>query len=277
MIRFAIILALSCFLPSSLPAEVVVSISPAEQEARVGELVAVELVLDAGETAVRVGGVFLAFDTDRLRAVGGSTNTTIWNDSFLTTQPREMEPGILSFSFGVVDGIVGDGIRIATLAFEPIASGDAALTFLFEPGRRETAFLEPEEFAPIDTSGRNGRLFVVAVGTPTIPAGPTPTSGPAPTSSATPDPEPTATPTVASTEVPTSTPTATPEPVCVGDCSGDGFVTVDEILLLVGIALGSNDISVCPAGDASGDGDITVDEILSAVRRALEGCEVFAS
>lgn len=276
MSRLALLLALAV-LPSGSAAEVVVSIFPAEQQARIGELVAVELVLDAGETAVRVGGVFLAFDAERLRAVGGATNTAIWNDSFLTTQPREMEPGILSFSFGVVDGIVGDGIRIATLAFEPIATGDAALTFLFESGRRETAFLEPDEFDPIDTSGRDGRLVVVADGTPTLPPAPTPTSTALPTASAPPDPEPTATVTVTPTEVPTRTPTATPEAACVGDCSGDGFVTVDEILLLVGIALGANDISVCQAGDSSGDGDITVDEILAAVRRALEGCEPFAS
>lgn len=59
---------------------------------------------------------------------------------------------------------------------------------------------------------------------------------------------------------------------CVGDCSGDKTVTVDEILIMVNIALGNAPVSDCFAGDANGDGQITVDEILTAVNNALDGC-----
>jgi hypothetical protein len=59
---------------------------------------------------------------------------------------------------------------------------------------------------------------------------------------------------------------------CVGDCSGDGQVTVDEIVTMVNIALGQAAVSTCAAGDPSGDGQITVDEILQAVNNALNGC-----
>jgi len=49
-------------------------------------------------------------------------------------------------------------------------------------------------------------------------------------------------------------------------------VTVDELLAMVNIALGNDDISTCEVGDANGDGQITVDEILAAVNNALSGC-----
>ena len=67
------------------------------------------------------------------------------------------------------------------------------------------------------------------------------------------------------------TPTPTPMQSCVGDCDGDGMVTVDEILKMVSIALGAP-VDDCPAGDRDGDGEITVDEVLTAVTNALDGC-----
>jgi hypothetical protein len=77
------------------------------------------------------------------------------------------------------------------------------------------------------------------------------------------------TPTPTATQTPT--PTATPK-VCVGDCSNDQSVTVDEILTMVNIALGNVPLSECEAGDGNGDHQITVDEILTAVNNALNGC-----
>jgi FG-GAP-like repeat len=61
---------------------------------------------------------------------------------------------------------------------------------------------------------------------------------------------------------------------CAGDCSGDGTVTVDEILTMVNIAIGNAAVSKCFAGDTNGDQQITVDEILAAVGSALNGCGV---
>jgi hypothetical protein len=59
---------------------------------------------------------------------------------------------------------------------------------------------------------------------------------------------------------------------CVGDCSGDGRVTVDEILTMVNIALGSAPLFDCERGDTNGDGQITIDELLTAVDNAVNGC-----
>jgi len=60
--------------------------------------------------------------------------------------------------------------------------------------------------------------------------------------------------------------------VCVGDCNGDGQVTVDEIILGVNISLGTSPIGDCVAFDADSSGSVTVDEIITAVNNALLGC-----
>jgi len=64
---------------------------------------------------------------------------------------------------------------------------------------------------------------------------------------------------------------------CAGDCNTDGQVTVDEILTMVNIALGSADVSTCMAGDANHDDEVTIDEILTAVSNALNKCPMSGS
>ncbi|MFI5398140.1 MAG: hypothetical protein ACHQ9S_21605 [Candidatus Binatia bacterium] len=65
---------------------------------------------------------------------------------------------------------------------------------------------------------------------------------------------------------------------CPGDLNGDGVVSIDEIVTLVGEALNGCPAgsAVCP-GDLDGDGMITIDEILLAVNAALSGCPGQAS
>ena len=59
---------------------------------------------------------------------------------------------------------------------------------------------------------------------------------------------------------------------CVGDCDGDGTVTINELISLVNIALDGSAAASCAAGDVNNDAAITIDEILSAVHTALAGC-----
>ena len=103
---------------------------------------------------------------------------------------------------------------------------------------------------------------------------PTPTSTYTPTQSVPPS-SPTTTasvgPDITHTPVTSPTPTA-PSVACVGDCDGDGTVTVDEIVRMISIALGTGQISSCEGGDSNGDRGITVDEIVAAVGNALDGC-----
>lgn len=59
---------------------------------------------------------------------------------------------------------------------------------------------------------------------------------------------------------------------CVGDCHNDNEVTVDELLMMVNIALDNAPMSTCDVGDADHDGTITVDEVIIGVNHAMLGC-----
>ena len=88
--------------------------------------------------------------------------------------------------------------------------------------------------------------------------------------SAPPPPTTTATPTA--TPLPSNSPTPTPTPVaCTGDCDGSGDVTVNEIITLVNIALGTAQASACASGVPSGV-EVNVALVIQAVNNALNGC-----
>ena len=59
---------------------------------------------------------------------------------------------------------------------------------------------------------------------------------------------------------------------CVGDCQAASAVTISDLVEMVNIALGQASLSECEAGDDTGDGKITVDELVTAVRNALSNC-----
>jgi hypothetical protein len=59
---------------------------------------------------------------------------------------------------------------------------------------------------------------------------------------------------------------------CVGDCNFSRTVTVDELVLGVGMALGSTPLEHCAAFDRNGDGRLAVEELVAAVGNALNGC-----
>lgn len=104
--------------------------------------------------------------------------------------------------------------------------------------------------------------------TPTVtPTGPTPTE-PMPTDTATVTPT---GPTATSTVTPTSTPTPDNLP-CVGDCDGDGVISVGELVRGVSIALGLTDLDSCPEFDRNGDDAVGIDELVLAVGGSLHGC-----
>jgi len=62
---------------------------------------------------------------------------------------------------------------------------------------------------------------------------------------------------------------AAAQPLCTGDCNGNRAVTVNEVLTLLNMALGST--ATC-AVNAEESGDVTIDKILTAVNNALYGC-----
>lgn len=77
--------------------------------------------------------------------------------------------------------------------------------------------------------------------------------------------------TLLDTAQPTPTPTATP---CVGDCNGNGVVTIDELIVGVNISLGIAAVAACPAFDPDHDGRVAVNELIAGVNNSLYGCGV---
>jgi len=118
--------------------------------------------------------------------------------------------------------------------------------------------------------------------THTVPVAPSRTATPLPATatpthvaSVTPSTTPTATPTASGSPTTTATgsPTATATPPrCVGDCDGDGRVTIDELLTGVNLALDEALLDACPAFDENGDGAVTVNEIIAGVNASLGPC-----
>lgn len=80
-------------------------------------------------------------------------------------------------------------------------------------------------------------------------------------------PSPTPSPTI------TPTPTPTPPPPCYGDCNHDGRITVDELVIGVGIALDHTSMDACRSLDIDRNGRVSVDELVLAVSGALNGCQ----
>jgi hypothetical protein len=58
---------------------------------------------------------------------------------------------------------------------------------------------------------------------------------------------------------------------CVGDCNGDGEVTINELITGVNIALGSQPVSACPAF-ANDQGVVDIAQLIKGVNNALNGC-----
>jgi hypothetical protein len=59
---------------------------------------------------------------------------------------------------------------------------------------------------------------------------------------------------------------------CVGDCSADNVVAVNELVLGTNIALERAPLSQCPVFDADGDGRVEVNELVTGVNNLLREC-----
>lgn len=70
-------------------------------------------------------------------------------------------------------------------------------------------------------------------------------------------------------------PPAKAQIICSGDCDNDGPVTIDELVHMIRIALGTAPPASCIAGDIDHDGNIGIDEIIAAVFVSLNGCPAF--
>jgi hypothetical protein len=60
---------------------------------------------------------------------------------------------------------------------------------------------------------------------------------------------------------------------CTGDCDDDKSVGISELITMVNVALGRDELTVCQNGDRDHNGVIAIEELVRAVSHALEGCE----
>ena len=121
--------------------------------------------------------------------------------------------------------------------------------------------------AGVDTPTATATATATPTVTRTVPPGSTNTATPTQTGTATDTPVDTPQPSATDTPTPTPTPLA-----CVGDCDGNGMVSVADLIVGVNIALGNQPIENCPAFDVTGDGMVTVSELIQGVNNALDGC-----
>lgn len=85
---------------------------------------------------------------------------------------------------------------------------------------------------------------------------------------------PSATTTASATPTQSGTPTVTPPTPrsCIGDCDGNGLVSVAELIRGINIALGIAVLADCRSFDSDGDGSVDVAELVAAVSDSLTEC-----
>ncbi len=222
-----------------------------------------------------VGGD-LSFDTERfvltssgrLRARGADGGGAI----YIGARQQVRIDGFIN-ALGVGSGASDGNVEIEVGCGKALIAGNVIQppADIYDSGPACDATPTPTQTPSITVSpGVTSTRTASATSTASIPA-PTATPSATPYASATATHNQTAT---ASATVTRTAPMPTPSPTqaCVGDCGVDGEVTIEEILLMTGVALGTQDIDACRAGDSGHDGEITIEEILAAVAHALSGC-----
>jgi hypothetical protein len=183
--------------------------------------------------------------------------------------------GTLFAGFATIGDIVIRGLAVSSyhsvsLPIDPIS--EAAAEILDARGyssKQSVALLDlvrqanaSTNFGGLSLEEAIARARAVATADPNVQA-----ALPTWTPTETPTPRPTSTPTPTRTLRPTGTPRA-----CVGDCTGDGQVEVDELITGVNLVLGQLPVAACTAGYRSSQPEVS--DLLAAVYNALYGCHL---
>ena len=59
---------------------------------------------------------------------------------------------------------------------------------------------------------------------------------------------------------------------CTGDCSGDGRITIDEVVRGINIALDRLPLGMCPSFDRNGDIRVGINELMQAIAALFDDC-----
>jgi Cohesin domain len=225
-----------------------VTVSADDIEGQAAAVVTVVISLD-NDVAVRALQLHLTDIPDQLTLVAGSVRTTPRSAGLVPDANELADGSVLAVLLSAGTQVIAPGSG-AVLELDFQIATDAPLgTITLDLSEVQAA---DQNGMPLPVDTRNGSVLIPSP-TPTV----TVTA--------------TVTQTLTATLLPTVAPTGTPTN-CIGDCDGSGGVTVDELIVMVNIALGNADVSSCKAGDTDRSGQITIDEILGAVNRALNGC-----
>jgi hypothetical protein len=246
-----------------------------------------------GTFSVEIGGLTTNTDFDVLQVTGAATLAGTLRVSLVNgfiPSPGDtfqiMTFGSHTGDFGNAEGLIlGDGLGFVTIYSDTGLSLQTVQEICNDGEDNDGDGL-------IDCADPKCSVVQVCMGTPTSTRTPTSTSTPTetPTATITPTATPTRTvtptatitptstitptlpPTATTTVTPTPTPTQTPQSACVGDCNGDGEVTVDELIKGVNIALGNIPLEMCPVFDTNNSGEVEITELIVGVNNALNGC-----
>jgi len=153
-------------------------------------------------------------------------------------------------------------LETTVIRLEGVAQGSARIVATSGDVLCSAALVESDVLPPVALTSL--RVFGAAGRT----SSPTPTPSRTPTATLTYTPSQTPTP----TDTPTRRPTPTTIVGCTGDCSGDGHITISEIVRGVRIALQQLPLEECFSFDRDRDGAVSIGELIRAVNAALNGC-----
>ncbi len=179
-----------------------------------------------------------------------------------------------AFSFAAWDGSTDSNLGTVSVSVSGAATATSSPTASPNPPATVPASSTP-------TITESPTLIGLPSPTRTLPASLTPSLSPSPKRTLPVSPtaslSPSRTPSVPVSPTPSVPATATLTAAfgpgsCVGDCDGNGHVTVDEVVTGVSIALDITDLTRCPAFDCHGTGLVSVDCVLQAMDAAFDDC-----
>lgn len=136
-----VLLAAMALAPMAVGAQTAaLSIETPQPTYEIGEAFTATVRLDAGSGGPSLLGLFIEYDPSRLRLEAGRTNTIVFENSLLTSNPSSAsDPGVISFSAASLAPLSGEGLLVAELDFTALSSGETVLRPLNTPPRETTA------------------------------------------------------------------------------------------------------------------------------------------
>ena len=207
-----------------------ISFQPETKEAKVGETINLNILMDTGENSLAAVRLDIDYDQSILQPLSLSFSSLLP----IILRPIDIsQPEKVTGSAGAATGasISGTGQKVASLSFKVLSTAPLGTTISFSSNTLASSATTEDESTNLIIRKNPATIIVQTEPAPTSTPILTPTNTPAPTTSPsgiptiTPTPKPTATPTLSQVgigEEETINPTATPSPTTTSSTSGKG-------------------------------------------------------